>query len=229
VTGGHLSVVGHCTVDELRAVVSAVDIANGLVNRHLWCCVRRARLLPEGGFVPREKLEELASHVREALRQAAVLNGALERTDEARELWADLYPRLTADRPGRLGDATSRAEAQVLRLSLIYAVLDGRSLIDTEHLEAAHAVWDYCSASAGYVFGESTGDRLADKILGALRATEMGLTRTQIRELVGGRETEERIDVALDVLRRYGLAVMEIETETGGRSAERWAGKEQDR
>jgi hypothetical protein len=230
VSRGHLTTIGHCTVDELRAVVSAVDIANGLINRFVFCCVRRSKLLPEGGFVPPDELEEFASHLREALREATTLNGALARSEEARELWAELYPRLTADEPGRLGQATSRAEAQVLRLSLIYAVLDGRSVIDTEHVQAALAVWDYCHASAGYVFGEATGDPLADRIRDGLRAAQAGLTRTQIRELVGGREPEERIEIALGLLERYGFARMTTEEETGGRPAERWwAGKEQDR
>ena len=174
VTGGHLCVIGHCTADELRQVVSDVDIANGLINRFLFCCVRRARLLPDGGFVPHERLEEYASHLRDAIREATLLDGALDRSDEARELWHELYPQLTADLPGRLGQATSRAEAQVLRLSLVYAVLDGRSLIDEEHLRAALAVWDYCQASAGYLFGASTGDQLADKILAALKAAGTG-------------------------------------------------------
>jgi hypothetical protein len=232
VTGGHLCTIGHCTVDELRTVVSEVDIANGLVNRFLFCCVRRSKLLPDGGFVPHERLEEFASHLRDAIREAQTLDGALARTDEARELWHELYPQLAADRPGRLGQATSRAEAQVLRLSLIYAALDQRSVIDVEHLRAALAVWDYCAASAGYVFGESTGDLLADKILSALRREQRtakkdetddeGLTRTQIRELVGGRETEERLELALGLLDRFGLAEMEEETDTGGRPAERW-------
>jgi hypothetical protein len=222
VTGGHLTTIGHCTLDELRAVVSEVDIANGLINRFVFCCVKRSKLLPDGGFVRHDRLEEYASQLRDAIREATALNGALDRSDEARELWHDLYPRLTADRPGRLGEATSRAEAQVLRLSLIYAALDGRSLIDVEHLQAALAVWDYCQASAGYVFGESTGDTIADKIRAALKADKAGLTRTQIRELVGGRETEERIELALALLDRYGLARMTEETDTGGRPAERW-------
>jgi hypothetical protein len=222
VSRGHLTTIGHCTVDELRSVVSAVDIANGLINRFVFCCVKRSKLLPEGGFVPKERLEQFASDLRDALREASTLDGALARSEEARELWADLYPRLTADEPGRLGQATSRAEAQVLRLSLIYAVLDGRSVIDTEHLKAALAVWDYCHASAGYVFGDSLADSLADRIRDGLQAAPAGLTRTQIRELAGGRESEERIEAALGLLERYGFAWMTTEDETGGRPAERW-------
>jgi hypothetical protein len=222
VTGGHVTVIGHTTIDELRLVVSAVDLAGGLINRHLFCCVRRTKELPDGGFVPEARIEEFAAHLATVIRGAAELQGPLARTEDARELWHHVYSRLSADQPGRLGQATSRSEAQVLRLSLIYAVLDGRSVIDRDHLEAALAVWDYCHASAAYVFGTGTGDGLADRIRDALRKAPAGMTRTQIRELVGGRETEERIEIALRLLARYGLAYMTSEDGTRGRPAERW-------
>lgn len=228
VTGGHVTVVGHCTVDELRAVVSDVDVANGLINRFLFACVKRSKLLPDGGFVPPDRVDEYVTHLAAVVRGAAEIDGPIARTEEARELWHHLYPRLTADVAGRLGQVTSRAEAQVLRLSLIYAVLDGRNLIDVEHLQAATAVWDYCAASAAYAFGAGVGDSMADKILGALRNQRAGLTRSQIRELVGGRETEERIELAVGRLQRYRLAEMSLETDTGGRPAERWFAVEPD-
>jgi hypothetical protein len=38
--------------------------------------------------------------------------------------------------------ATGRAEAQVLRLSMIYALLDNTATIAEVHLRAALALWD---------------------------------------------------------------------------------------
>jgi hypothetical protein len=118
--------------------------------------------------------------------------------------------------------ATSRAEAHVVRLAVIYAVLDSAEAIDVEHLQAALAVWDYCFQSAAYIFGDSTGNPTADKVLARLRATPAGMTRTDIRELVGSGRSEEQIEAALDLLDRYGLARGEQDTDTGGRPAERW-------
>lgn len=221
VTGGHLTTIGHCTVDELRMVVSEVDIQNGLINRFVFCCVRRSKELPDGGQIPPGKFDEYTAHLAAAIRGANALDGPLGRTDEARELWHHVYHDLSADRPGRLGGATQRAEAQVLRLSVIYAVLDGRDEIDLEHLQAALAVWEYCNQSAAYVFGDSLGNELADKILHALKATVVGLTRTEIREIAGDRPVE-RIEQALLLLERHGLAYMTVETDTGGRPAQRW-------
>src|SRR5438309_1857285 len=55
------------------------------------------------------------------------------------------------------GAMTSRAEAQVMRLAMIYALLDCSEAIRVEHLEAALAVWQYAEASVNHVFGGSAG------------------------------------------------------------------------
>jgi hypothetical protein len=57
--------------------------------------------------------------------------------------------------------APGRAEAQVLRISAIYAALDCSSIIRLLHLQAALAMWDYCSYSAASLFGACVGDSVA--------------------------------------------------------------------
>ena len=59
----------------------------------------------------------------------------------------------------------------MLRLSLIYALMDCSNVIRVEHLQAATAVWDYCDASVRYVFGTKTGNQYADRIIDALNAS----------------------------------------------------------
>ena len=85
-------------------------------------------------------------------------------------------------RPGLRGAATSRAEAEVLRLSAIYAALDSTSVIGLPHLQAALAVWDYCYASASLLFGMSTGDPIADRIREAIEASGQ-LSKSKIMRL----------------------------------------------
>src|SRR5262249_6385408 len=86
---------------------------------------------------------------------------------------------------------------------------------------AALALWDYCEASARYIFGDALGDPVGDQLLRALRAAPSGLTRTQIRDLFGRNTPEQQIARALGVLLERGLARSESEA-TGGRPAERW-------
>jgi hypothetical protein len=125
-------------------------------------------------------------------------------------------------RPGLRGAATSRAEAQVLRLSAIYAALDSTSVIGLPHLQAALAVWDYCSASATVLFGVSTGDPIADHIREAIDASDDGLSKYQIRRLFHGHVEGNRIDAALETLLALG-ALNVHSAATGGRPSTRWS------
>jgi hypothetical protein len=153
---------------------------------------------------------------------ARSLTEPIARDAEARELWAAIYPELTADHPGMLGAITSRGEAQVTRLSLIYAVLDCSRAVTPAHLDAALALWEYAERSCRHIFGDALGDPVADDILRALRrSAEDGLTRTQIRDLFGRHKNSDRIDAALALLLGLGLGQM-VKQETGGRPVELW-------
>jgi hypothetical protein len=143
------------------------------------------------------------------------------RDEEARRLWYDVYPALSRGKSGLLGAATSRAEAQVMRLAIVYAILDESKLVRLEHLQAALALWDYCERSAKYIFGSALGDPLADAILKALREHPEGMDRTAIREHFSRNKSAEEIQGALLVLLENGLARREKQ-ETAGRPREVW-------
>src|SRR5262249_16975667 len=119
------------------------------------------------------------------------------------------------------GAITSRAEAQVVRLSCIYALLDGSPVVDIQHLRAALALWSYCEQSCRYIFGDALGNPIADRILQALRASPKGLNRSQISHLLGRNESASTIKNALGVLAEHGLAVRKV-LQSGGRPEERW-------
>jgi hypothetical protein len=221
-TGAHISMVGHVTQSELAHHLSRTEALNGFANRCLMISVRRSKSLPEGGSLPPEQLSAVARELRRTLNwvhsQTEIL---FRRTAAARELWNDRYPALSQGRPDVYGAATSRAEAQVLRLSAIYAALDCSPLVEACHLQAALAVWDYCLASARLFFDASPIDPTAQRIGEALDAAPEGLTRTQIRGLFHGHVSTERIDLALEQL--SGLGLINRRTATGrGRSSTFW-------
>src|SRR5208283_6226127 len=93
--------------------------------------------------------------------------GAIAMTQPAREIWKRVYASLSEGHTGLLGAATARAEAQCIRLALLYALLDEAAAIDAPHLLASLAVWEYCEATARYIFGATLGDRIADEIMRA--------------------------------------------------------------
>jgi hypothetical protein len=217
-TGAHISIIGHITKDELKRYLTLTEAANGFGNRHLWFCVKRSKVLPEGGRIHEVDFAPFLKRLGEAV-DFAQSAGEVTRDPEARALWAQVYPKLSEGQPGMVGALTSRAEAQVLRLSMIYALLDGECFVRVPHLLAALAVWDYCDASVRYIFGQSLGDPAADTILEALKATPGGLTRTEINNLFGRNLSADQLQSAIGELLRLGfIGVSKI--ETGGRPSE---------
>jgi hypothetical protein len=220
-TGAHISIIGHVTRDELRRYLNSTEVGNGFANRFLWTCVRRSKVLPEGGRLSDSDFADIAQSLQAALQFAGSV-GEMRRTRQARELWIGVYPELSEGRPGLFGAITSRAEAQVVRLSCIYALLDRSSSIKSQHLRAALALWKYCEDSARYIFGDSLGDPVADELLKALRGNPRGMTRTEIRDHFARNRSASEVDRALGALLEYGVVRYERDEADKGRPSERW-------
>ena len=218
-TALHISLLGHITRGELLRELSETYQANGFANRHLFICLRRSKELPHGGALAESTVAALASRVRTAL-DSARRRGALCRDDEANRVWERVYSALTADRPGMFGTITARAEAHVLRLSLIYALLDGAEAIRRPHLEAALAVWQYAEDSARFIFGDATGDPIADRVLTALRANGR-MAQNDLVDLFGRNVRADRLSAALEALVRLRKA-RSSRAETNGRPRTMW-------
>lgn len=219
-TGAHISVVGHITAQELTKELAETESANGFGNRFLWPVVKCSKELPFGGDIDTVNFAPLLCRLHTAVVLART-RGRLLMDESARTVWGGVYHDLSSGKPGLLGAVTGRAEAQTVRLALLYALLDEDIAIRSQHLRAALAVWDYCEASAAYVFGNSTGDKVADDISKALRQRPEGMTRDDLRDLFQRHQSSERIGQALNLLLGCRRARTEKET-TKGRSAERW-------
>ncbi|MFQ5674049.1 MAG: bifunctional DNA primase/polymerase [Nitrospinales bacterium] len=219
-TEPHISIVGHITKDELLRQLDSTECGNGFANRFLWVCTRRVRLLPEGGRIHEVDFAPLVNRLGEVIGFAESA-GELKRDDQARALWCEVYPDLSDGKPGLLGAVTARSEAQVMRLACLYALLDQSGEIKVEHLSAALALWEYCEASAKFIFGNSLGDPVADEIKRALSANPEGMTRTEISSLFGRNKNASQIGRALESLSASGLAFSEQE-KTEGRTGQRW-------
>lgn len=223
-TGAHISIIGHITSDEYRESLDRTSIVNGYANRFLNVMTRRAQELPFGGALNAAASMLLADRIRLALDNPAVWR-EITFTQEAQELWIAHYHELSAAKPGIFGSIVARGEAHTLRLALLYALLDGRRQIDPAHLRAALAFWQYCEASAKYIFGDALGEPTADAILQALRQHGAdGMTRTQISEQLFGRNTRaDKIGAALALLATHGKARCAKRSSGGaGRPVEVW-------
>ncbi|ULA61730.1 MAG: hypothetical protein LZF60_360077 [Nitrospira sp.] len=225
-TGAHISLIVHITRDELCRLMEATEASNGFCNRFLWLCVKRSKTLPEGGHFDESALSPLIQRLSRAV-QFGRGTGQLTRDEATREMWRTVYPTLSEGKPGLLGAVTSRSEAQVMRLASLYALQDMSYVVRPEHLTAALALWEYCEASARYIFGQRLGDPMADELLSTLRSHRDGMTRTDIRDWFGRNRKTHEIERALSMLAKQGLARKEL-IQSGGRPVERWSAASSD-
>lgn len=213
-TGAHVSIIGHITIGELRRYLTETESGNGFANRFLWVCSRRSKELPDGGGIP--SYGGIITRLHDALMFARSCTLPIARDGEARDIWHAVYGPLSAGKPGLLGAVTSRAEAQVLRLSTLYAAMDCSDVVRPPHLMAALALWEYAEQSALYIFGEATGDSVADRIMAALKAAGAeGLDTTALYRLFAGHVSAARREAALRELEDAGRITKRHETTDG--------------
>lgn len=218
-TGAHVSISGHITAAELRHYLFEVEIFNGLANRFLWACVKRSKILPEGGRFHTLDVTKLKAKISQAIEFSRRVK-EIRRDPEAREIWISVYEELSSGKQGMAGAVLSRAEAHVMRLAVLYALMDLSKVIRSEHLTAALAFWQYVEASVEYIFGDRTGDPVADRIYERLADCPEGFTRTEVSGLLDRHVKKERIDDAIAMLVRSGKVVIAKE-KTAGRPVER--------
>lgn len=220
VTRPHLCIAGHITRDELTKQMGGGELRNGFANRFLWCCARRRQRVPFPATLDGDKVSELASRIARAIAKAREV-GPVHLAPDARDTWLEAYPKLTEEQGGAYGAATSRGEAQVLRLALIYALLDGEATIRAVHLNAALALWSYCDASAKYLFEQPEDGRWTQKVIEALKAGPM--IRSELARAVGA-DKKDKLKAFQGVLQRLQEAGrITAETRPGtGRPAEVW-------
>ncbi|GGX54158.1 DUF3987 domain-containing protein [Streptomyces fructofermentans] len=196
-TDPHVVIIGHITPTELRVRLSEAERAGGTMNRFLPVMSKRSKLLPDGGHLEEATVKALGAELAAVLDKAKDI-GRMSRGVDAHKAWVTLYTRLASDHAGdgRVAQVVARAAPQVLRLSVMAALLDGADYIDLPHMQAAEAMWDYIEDSAWYVFSEGTGDTDLDRLkLFVDAAGPEGVTRTAVaNECFGKNKTGDQID-----------------------------------
>lgn len=197
VRAAHISILTHITMQELAVCLGEVQAVNGFGNRFLWICARRAKLVPLPARMPDA---ELAPLQRELWRLVGLAQQreTMTMTPPAVALWESLYTELSQEHSGLAGSIINRAEAQTLRLALIYALLDGAERIAEKHLQAALAMWSYAQESALYIFGDRVADPLEEKVLAALKGGP--LTATELSAALNRHVPRERLQPLLQQL-----------------------------
>ena len=159
----HICIIGHITPEELKKRFSEIEMCNGFGNRFLWFYVKSEKLLPCAKRIPTKIIQGYAKRLRAIILFTSKHN-RIVLSKEATIFYKKVYPILREDRPGFIGALTARGESIVLRLSLIDALLDIEKMILVRHLEAAIAIWKYNLDSVAMLFGDRSGNTLADRV-----------------------------------------------------------------
>ena len=205
-TGAHIGVTTHITIHELRRKLEEVEAFNGFSNRFLWVCARRTKLVPLPEPMPDPTLKALQQLLIATLLEAQQI-GRMGFTGEAEDLWKDVYPEISADHDGLAGAVINRGEAQVIRLGMIYALLDGSSSIHENHLRSALAMWDYCRASALFIFHSFEADPVSTKIMEKL--SEGPIEFTDLYRMFSNNASKRQIEEAVSGLVGKGKVIVE--------------------
>ena len=120
---------------------------------------------------------------------------------------------------GLTGALTARAEAHSIRLALIYALLDGASSIELEHLQAALALWDYAARSAVWALGDATGVPLAEQLYRTLSDNPDGLRSPSCATRCIATYPAAQIKEALEALEKDGRAERRMRKNPKGGTA----------
>ena len=182
-TNSHISILGHITPEILKSIYGGKDTAdlfNGFANRFLFANVGESKDVRRP-----PKIQDVASHlvqpVRDALASAKGI-GECSEGEDAMPLWDEVYRSLK----NRV-KAAERGRSHVRRLSMIYALLDGSSVLRLQHLKAALAIWRYCEATALELFGSVSADG-ASATAEPLHAKLLNLIRSKGADGINGRD-----------------------------------------
>ena len=216
----HIVVLGQITQNELRNTLKAGEVLNGFGNRFLFTLTSRSKKMPEGNTLTIDVIERLGRDIS-AVLQSVQGGGSRElaRSHNAKKLWREIYMNIDDELDGLLGALVARAAAQMLRLQVAYAVMDGTDFIEPAHVKAAKAVWDYSEASAEVIFGDGP-DSDALKFVEAVRAAgEDGLDGTAQNAVFHRHRTSEQLEQIRTKAERWGLTFTMTESTgpLGGR------------
>jgi hypothetical protein len=216
--GAHLGLLGHITLDELTEKLKTIEMVNGFGNRILYCYSRRTRKLSDGGNPDVEKIAEIANRLAIGIEKARenVYDIRTNFTPDAKAAYSRFYNSLPEDSRGFIESLTARAESHVIRLCIVFAILDGSEFVRIEHFQAALAVWDYSKECVEYIFGEDATNPHQVRILDYLQAKyPYGHTQKEIYQLFNCKLQARVIRVAIESLKKDDKIQWRIEKGKG--------------
>lgn len=182
----HVTVVGHVTPRGLESELSSADFHNGFVNRltFIRVNVQPAVAIPKG--MTEDELNAATGLLQSIFRTAH--KGEYRLTDKAQQAWIEYGPRFRVSGDSKASEALGRTRPQILRLALIYAIIDESHVIDVRHISAAVAVVSYSMSTVHELFGDVEARR--NKKLVERLGADGPMTEREVRRIgFGGKSS----------------------------------------
>lgn len=220
----HVSIIGHITPDELYDRLDKRLLDNGFSNRWLYVLIKKTAVVvrpPAPGAIP--GAADIAAQISDNLRRVQAGGiGAMAFTLAAEAAFAETHEAMSSYRfNGAMGKQAARWAAQIYKLAVVYAAVDGRMEIDEGHLLAARAAWAYSHRSAAAFFAGMTGNQYVDQLLQMWRDADYAdLTLTDIDEMFSKHMSAHKRAKMIERLQRDGLVTTgTAQSPNGGRPA----------
>jgi hypothetical protein len=207
------SISAGTTIPELRSKMPKNADENGFANRFIYCYLTQTKLCPNGG-PPLDWTEEI-KELNEIISFAEGIEH-VPMSDAAHLMMTRIYLKL-ANRPDApINVWIARGPAHIRRLAMIFTLLDKCSKVESHHLQAARAIWEYSEDSARYIVVGCSKDQ--QRIIKWV-VDHKSVTLTQIREQLFQRnKTMAWVKVQVDDLIHSGFLVAKgDQIQRGGR------------
>ena len=223
-TRPHVSIIGHVTPDELLQRLDKRLIDNGFSNRWLYVLIKKTAVVvrPPAPHQIRGAAEARAVILANLERAKSQIHGPVDLSPAATELFGETHAAMTDHRlDGAIGKQSARWAAQIYKLAVVYAAIEGMAVIGVDHIAAARAAWAYCHRSATAFFAGMTGNQHADQLLQMWREIDFAdLTLTDIDEMFSKHMSAQKRSRMLERLSRDGvIARRAVQNPNGGRPA----------
>jgi hypothetical protein len=215
VSDPHIGIHANITPNELVGLMTSREMHNGFANRFLFIWAESTVEVPFPEVTPEHVIDALARETRDILQFAkgrypdTQNSHEMSLSDAAKEYYRDIYPAIRRPLPSDfITSLLERRAPYVMRLSMLFAMMDQTRVVEPRHMKAAFAWVKYGVDSVRYIFQEqakATNDaetrRNAEKIVSFLEKHPEGRDRRAITsDCFQKNLAAEKIDKALNFL-----------------------------
>lgn len=208
-TDPHICISGAITPKELIDLMASREMSNGFANRFMIFFAERLKTISFPEPTPNEVVDELSRKARDIIdfcKFGAGSNARISLNPEARHMYDKLYQgELSENKYGeRIAGVTERRAPMLLRISMLFALLDKKLKIEPTHINAAIAWIRYLVDSVRFIFASGKDEventevnDTAEDIVNFLRRRGEASKTEITRECFNGNKNGDQIDKAI--------------------------------